>query len=1460
MPQFIINGRKGGGGKSGSGGDSGKESANTLRSKATVRLLDMLGEGVIKGLVNGAKSIYLNETPLVSASGDYNFKGVNWDFRAGYPDQSVMPGASGVEAITNVGAEVKYGVPLTRSLTDPDYDATVVTIRIPTLSKSDDKGNINGTTVQFQIDIRYVGGPWSVSSGVVTLTGKCVSPYDKQFYFKLPVNPSGASAPWEIRVTRFTADSGEIKLQNQTYFSSFEGIVEAKFTYPNTAYIGMVIDGEQFNQQIPERKYLIDGVIIRVPTNYTTRLYDVNGNISRNPVYTGVWNGTFKLEWTNNPAWVFYDMIVNDRYGLGNYVDISQVDKWGLYEIAKYCDEYVPNGVGGSEPRMTFNGVISTKREAYDTLASMASCFRGMSYWSSGAIIATQDRPKDPSVLANPANVIDGTFERQSTSLKSRHTVAFAKFLNPDDFYKEDYACYQNEQGIAKYGYRDTKFEAVGCTSRGQAHRMAKWTVLTELFETDSINYQAGLDHAGVRPGDIVAIQDPSQAGVEQSGRCSGDPQEFLNNGHFAKGLTGWTITAPAGTTATVTSGALNLTGNGTATVAADQSFKTVIGQTYILRFGVTNGAGCGVRIGVTQGGTTLHNTSYAATYTEVQFVATATTTWLRLWRSAAGTVIVDYASIKKLASTKSIIQIDEPITYEPGNLYWLYVTLPDGTVAESNVVIDTYGDPVSAITVSPAFAVAPDEQSTWVLSRSDLVPELGRVITIKESEPNKYDIMTLQYEPSKFAAVDVDAQFSLIDTSQIPSGPLGVPTAPLFNEYAYALGQTGTIMGLDWAVTAPKDPRIGQFEWQYQTRDAAGTLNAWQVAGYTYDPIITIQDLPGGTYNFRVRSVGAFGSGVSGWLVSTNVLLLGLQSPPATPDQFRISVLGEQSQFSWRIPNILNVSHVEIRHTPNVATPEWNGSVILVEHATGTGIQLPTMAGTFLIRSVSFVGTYSDGVAMVINTVTAAARNAVVDLIEAPTFSGAKGNSQVVLGDLQLTPFGGAFPGVGVYSFATVVDLGDEYTSRLTASIEVFGLDSRDTIDKWASLSTVDALSTASSDAWNFALEYATTLDSPTAVVTRTSTGTYFDADGILKTAAANAPRYNFNPADLLAAPVLLDEQAKTNYMLWSRDFTNAFWTKQSTTATFAVGTRKSVDGVTNMMEITESSTTNASKALYAANISRVSNIASCFSCVIDPEGRKLFQLFIWDEILSNQVAANFDLTDPNNPTVTFKTALGTATNGQCGVQKLGNGLFRCWVSGTPSPGGAANNTRVGVFPCAVANAQAYAGTVGLLACRLSDYQLETGLTPTSIIPTTTATVTRAAELITSQPTWSEWVPFITRDVNFRAIKFRAKLISYDPAVTPVLRTLNVTVDMPDRIIAGNDLVVPTGGLTVVFDPPFKGLTGLSMASQDMATGDRAAITAKSENGFTIRYYNSVGTAISRTFDYTAVGYGVKR
>jgi predicted phage tail protein len=487
------------------------EAPNTLQSKQTGRWIDVLSEGPIVGLVDGAQSIFFDETPLENADGSRNFDGVVYETRLGEPDQDALSGFPSSETEVQVGVEVLQATPVTRTITNAELDALRVKIRIPQLTYQDTAtGDLVGSSVQLKIEVQPNGGSYSLvdlqnSGNPFTISGKNTSPYEVSYRVPLPAG----GAPWNIRVTRLTADSAQSNLQNKTYWSTYTEVIDVKLRYPDTALIGVSVDASLFGSDIPERAYEIKGLKIRVPSNYDPEAR----------AYVGIWDGTFQVAYSNNPAWVLYDLLTNPRYGLGDVIDASQVDKFALYSIGQYCDELVDDGQGGQEPRFVFNGVLNTKREAYDVINAISTSFRGMVYWQSGAVTAVQDAPADAAKLVTPANVINGDFNYSGSALKARHTVALVTWNDPDDGYKAAIEVVEDPDGIAAYGWRQIDTVAFGCTSRGQAHRFGKWILDSERYETETVTYQAALDHADVRPGDIIKIADPAYAGVRMGGR-----------------------------------------------------------------------------------------------------------------------------------------------------------------------------------------------------------------------------------------------------------------------------------------------------------------------------------------------------------------------------------------------------------------------------------------------------------------------------------------------------------------------------------------------------------------------------------------------------------------------------------------------------------------------------------------------------------------------------------------------------------------------------------------------------------------------------------------------------------------------------------------------------------------------------------------------------------------------------
>jgi len=488
------------------------EAPNTLQSKTTARLIDVLSEGEISGLVNGAKSIFLDETPLQDSSGTYNFSGVSYSELTGVADQDPLPGYSGVETEVTVGTQVIFGTPVVRQITDSEADAARIKIRIPALYSQDTAtGNVYGSQVFIQFEVQSNGGGYVLASmtnvtNPVEINGKTTSPYEVSYRLNLPAGGN----PWDIRVTRANAEPGSGQ-QGQSFWSSYTIIKDVKLKHNDTALVGLTVDSSQFGSNLPARAYEIKGIKIQVPDNYNPTLR----------TYSGVWGGSFTIAYSNNPAWVLYDMIVNKRYGCGENVSASQIDKAALYAIGVYCDEMIDDGFGGVEPRFTFNGVISSQQEAFNVLTALSSCFRGMTYWATASITAAMDAPTDVSKLVTRSNVIGGNLEYSGAALKARHTVAAISYINPDTGYKPDIVVIEDPDGIAQFGWRQIDTVAYGCTSKGQAYRVGKWILDSEKYETETVTFRAGMDHFDIRPGQIIKVQDPHYAGIRYGGRLS---------------------------------------------------------------------------------------------------------------------------------------------------------------------------------------------------------------------------------------------------------------------------------------------------------------------------------------------------------------------------------------------------------------------------------------------------------------------------------------------------------------------------------------------------------------------------------------------------------------------------------------------------------------------------------------------------------------------------------------------------------------------------------------------------------------------------------------------------------------------------------------------------------------------------------------------------------------------------
>ena len=922
------------------------ESKDSLRSKATLSILDLLGEGPIGGLVNGLQGVYLNDTPVQNANGTLNFQGLSWDIRGGTNTQPVMPGYGNyIESPFNAGVQIKANIPFTFSLGNPNADSVRVIMSVPSLTTTNgDNGDITGATVQYKFETStnngaswneqyadYVwpeAGSWATEGGyltanapspayygvratiqatssviemgsvtiqpqefngsgwqnlggpvalkisydtyaeesgwssyprgdsytvesiynkvrfvqiarqgqggyitqstlfskagttTVTISGKSRSRYQRSHILR--VTPGSST---RVRVSRITADSTTALLQNDLFLDSYSEIVSLNMAYPNSAIFGLRADSQQFGGAIPSRSYLLDGLYIRVPSNYN----------AATRTYTGVWNGTFQYAVSNNPAWILFDVLTHRRYGLGSFISDAQVDKATLYTIGRYCDELVPNGFGGVEPRFTMNTVIANLGEAYKLVSDIASVFRGMGFWDGGMVNFTQDSPTDATMLYTSANVIGGEFSYAGSARKDRHSVVHVTWNDPADNYKQRVEYVEDAELVALYGVRKLDTLAFGCTSRGQAARVGKWILYTEKYESDLITFKVGLDSAFVMPGNIVKIHDANRAGRRSAGR-----------------LAAWTAT-------------------------------------------------------------------------------TAT--------------------------------LDNPVTITGTST--LSIMMPDGTFVDRQVG-QTAGTH-TLLTWTTPLPQSPVDNAVWMLSEPNLLPVLARVIGVTQGEnPGEFDITALEHNPSKFNAIEQGWALQDRKTSIIDATFVQTPAQLFVTEARYkaAPGVFANKLMIFWYGDST------QYEVAYRGI-GAGNASNWTFVRVTDGLSYEVPNVAVGPYEVSIVGINPLGKR-SGSATGTYTVA-GKTAPPSNVTQFFAVPNAQGIELSWVPIADEDVKSYEVR-TCAVAGQTWEAATKLIETPLTT-VQVPPAAqGTYqwLIKAIDTTGNYSATATRVSVTTTA--------------------------------------------------------------------------------------------------------------------------------------------------------------------------------------------------------------------------------------------------------------------------------------------------------------------------------------------------------------------------------------------------------------------------------------------------------------------------------------------------------
>ncbi|EOK3424004.1 host specificity protein J [Escherichia coli] len=493
-------------GKGSSKGHTPREAKDNLKSTQLLSVIDAISEGPVEGPVDGLKSVLLNSTPVLDSEGNTNISGVTVVFRAGEQEQTPPEGFESSGSETVLGTEVKYDTPITRTITSANIDRLRFTFGVQALVETTSKGDRNPSEVRLLVQIQRNGG-W-VTEKDITIKGKTTSQY-----LASVVVDNLPPRPFNIRMRRMTPDSTTDQLQNKTLWSSYTEIIDVKQCYPNTALVGVQVDSEQFGSQQVSRNYHLRGRILQVPSNYNPQTRQ----------YSGIWDGTFKPAYSNNMAWCLWDMLTHPRYGMGKRLGAADVDKWALYVIGQYCDQSVPDGFGGTEPRITCNAYLTTQRKAWDVLSDFCSAMRCMPVWNGQTLTFVQDRPSDKVWTYNRSNVVmpdDGApFRYSFSALKDRHNAVEVNWIDPNNGWETATELVEDTQAIARYGRNVTKMDAFGCTSRGQAHRAGLWLIKTELLETQTVDFSVGAEGLRHVPGDVIEICDDDYAGISTGGR-----------------------------------------------------------------------------------------------------------------------------------------------------------------------------------------------------------------------------------------------------------------------------------------------------------------------------------------------------------------------------------------------------------------------------------------------------------------------------------------------------------------------------------------------------------------------------------------------------------------------------------------------------------------------------------------------------------------------------------------------------------------------------------------------------------------------------------------------------------------------------------------------------------------------------------------------------------------------------
>ncbi|UNU73291.1 phage tail protein [Moraxella nasovis] len=858
---------------------------DTAQSTTVLQAMYGLSEGEVAGLVDGGKSIKLDGTPIINDNGEPNFDGVEWSYRAGTLDQTHIDGFNAVENEIGVGVELNSSRDFVKEITNTQLSAVVVRIGFNGLYKTHDNGDVGAYRIDYAIDLQTDNGAYLTVLDTF-IDEKASQGYQKSHRINLPK----AKNHWTIRVRRKTPNQNSELIGDKMRIIALTEVVDAKLRYPCTALLALKYDANTFGN-IAKLSVRMRGMIIQVPTNYDP--------VTR--IYTGLWDGRFKMAYSDNPAWVLYDICTHTRYGLGNRLD-GKVDKWSLYQLAQYCDELVDDGRGGREPRFRVNVYIQQAQNAFSVLQNLSSIFRAMSFWDGEKIVFDADTPKEPSYHFNTANVVNGEFVYTGTRARDRHTIAQIAYDDPDNDFKTDYVHVKDEQAIAKYGIRIVKINAFGCTSRTQAIRAGRWALLSEQMQTQTVSFSVGLDGFIPKVGDVISITDNRRAGL--SGRIVGSA---------------------------------NLVESMTPTTTSNH---LIVGLA--LKQAFNDGDKVTISLSATDGEYLIYNSESAAAneigrINVVDGTARAVMTW-NVGKSGNSHLYIYRTSTRQ---ERTINQVTLTATKTR------HVVLDRTPKDQDSIIVG--GRTLSVESINGNELLLSDKVNigdVWSMGGADNY----RILHMTHNDDHTFSITALQYEIAKFSVAE--------HGYTIPPKPVKVheqvltaPSSVNISQFNYThQGLNQIKITIDYSQVLAADYYVVEYN-----KDGTG----WKLLGETTATSIDIDNAVAGEYLARVKAVDGFGNS-SRYTLSHQTTITDKTAPPKPLSSFSGKGILFGIDLSWQYSDDTDIAFAEIEVSDDKQTTSILGQYAYPTNTANiTGLQ-GNLTRHYRARSVDKLGNVS--------------------------------------------------------------------------------------------------------------------------------------------------------------------------------------------------------------------------------------------------------------------------------------------------------------------------------------------------------------------------------------------------------------------------------------------------------------------------------------------------------------------